>query len=189
VDHAYPLYGALSRLVQAFHNPEAKLRFTTLTGMPGEPGRLRLTERSHLRVRLPSDAIPTVLPLAGKALDLAGMTVRLGVPSVVTLVPATTLQSPLVTFKHGEEPEAFLKIAREKLTALEIAGTPAVRLFEAGPRVGQPRRKVIRISKQKIIGYAMVVSELTADESIRLQEVGLGGRTRMGCGFFLPVRG
>jgi CRISPR-associated protein Cas6 len=48
---------------------------------------------------------------------------------------------------------------------------------------------VIRISKQKIIGYAMVVSELTADESIRLQEVGLGGRTRMGCGFFLPVRG
>jgi len=28
---------------------------------------------------------------------------------------------------------------------------------------------------------------LSADDSIRLQEHGLGGRTRMGCGFFLPT--
>ena len=188
VDHAYPLYAALSRVVPAFHDPDAKIRFAPLTGMKDEPGRLRLNDRSHLRVRLPSDAIRVVLPLAGKALYVAGTSVRLGPPTVFSLEPATILQASLVTFKHGEEPEAFLKTAKEKLTAMDNAGKPDVRVFEDGPRVGQPRRRVIRLKEQTIVGYSMIVSELSADESIRLQEEGLGGRTRMGCGFFLPVR-
>lgn len=189
VDHAYPLYAALSRVAAAFHDPNAKIRFAPLTGMRGEPGRLSLNDHSCLRVRLPIDEIRVVLPLAGKALDVAGASIRLGIPSVCPLEPATILQAPLVTFKHGEEPEAFLKTAREKLAGLEIAGKPEVRVFEGGPRTGEPRRRVIRLKEQKIIGYAMVVSELSAEESIRLQEEGLGGRTRMGCGFFMPVRG
>ena len=39
-----------------------------------------------------------------------------------------------------------------------------------------------------MIGYALRVFGLTAEESIRLQEEGLGGRRRMGCGVFLPIR-
>jgi CRISPR-associated protein Cas6 len=188
IEHAYPLYAALSRLVPAFHDPNSRLRFAPISGLRGEPGRLRLTNRSCLRVRLPSDEIRVVLPLAGKALDVAGASIRLGTPSVYPLEPAPILQAPLVTFKHGEEPETFLKIAKEKLAALEIAGKPEVRVFQGGPRAGEPRRRVIRLKEQKIIGYSMVVSELSADESIRLQEEGLGGRSRMGCGFFMPAR-
>jgi CRISPR-associated protein Cas6 len=105
---------------------------------------------------------------------------------VQAIVPATTVESWLVTFKHGEEPEAFLATARAKLTELDVVGEPAIRAFESGPREGQPRRRVIRLKGQKIVGYALVVSGLTADESVRLQERGLGGRTKMGCGFFLP---
>src|SRR5579872_2386418 len=160
VDHAYPLYAALSRVVQAFHDPDAKIRFAPLTGMKEEPGRLRLNDRSCLRVRLPSDAIRVALPLAGKALNVAGTSVRLGPPTVFPLEPAAILQAPLVTFKHGEEPEAFLKTAKEKLAALQIAGKPDVRVFAGGPRSGQPRRRVIRLKRSEIIGYALVVSEL-----------------------------
>ena len=47
---------------------------------------------------------------------------------------------------------------------------------------------MVRVKGQKIVGYALVVSGLDADESVRLQERGLGGRTHMGCGFFLPAR-
>ncbi len=187
-DHAYPLYGALARVVPAFHDPAAPLRFAPLTGGRGEAGRLRLTEWSCLRVRLPADAIRSALPLAGKSLDVAGSPVRLGPPTVQSLVPATTVESWLVTFKHGEEPDPFLATARTKLTELGVAGEPSVRAFEAGPRASEPRRRVIRLKGQKIVGYALVVSGLTADESIRLQERGLGGRTRMGCGFFMPVK-
>ena len=186
MDHAYPLYGALARLVPAFHDPNASLRFAPLAGGRGETGRLRLADWSHLRVRLPDDAIRTALPLAGKALDVAGSVVRLGPPTVEALVPATTVESWLVTFKNGEEPDTFLATARTKLTEIDVTGEPTIRAFEAGPRAGEPRRRVIRLKGQNIVGYALVVSGLTADESIRLQESGLGGRTRMGCGFFLP---
>ena len=39
-----------------------------------------------------------------------------------------------------------------------------------------------------IVGYSLVVEGLSAVESMLLQERGLGGRTRMGCGFFMPLR-
>jgi CRISPR-associated protein Cas6 len=188
-DHAYPLYAALSHLAPAFHDSGTEVRFAPLTGATGEAGRLRLNEWSHLRVRLPDEAIRTALPLAGKKLDVAGSSVRLGTPTVQPIVPATTVESWLVTFKHGEEPDAFLATARAKLAELDVKGEPAIRSFESGPRVGEPRRRVIRLKGQKIVGYALVVAGLTAEESIRLQERGLGGRTKMGCGFFLPVRG
>lgn len=187
-DHGYPLYAALSRVVPAFHEADAGVRFAPLTGVVGERGRLRLTERSHLRVRLPADAIPKVLPLAGQAVDVAGTTVRLGPPSVLALRPAATLQARLVTFKHCDEPERFLATAKAKLAELEVAGGLVIRVIESGPRAGEPRRRVVRVKERAIVGYAVVVSGLGADDSIRLQERGLGGRTRLGCGFFLPVK-
>ena len=194
-DHAYPLYAALSRAVPAFHDPASGLRFAPLTGLPGERGRLRLTDRSLLRVRVPSGTIPTVLPLAGMKLDVAGPGVRLGPPTVRPLVPATAVESWLVTFNCGEvagndaQLGAFLATGRAKLKDLNVGGELGVRVFEAGERVGQPRRRVVRVKGAAIVGYAVMVSGLTADESVRLQERGLGGRTKIGCGFFLPARG
>ena len=47
---------------------------------------------------------------------------------------------------------------------------------------------MVRVKGKAVVGYSLIVSGLTAAESVRLQEHGLGGRTRMGCGFFLPVR-
>lgn len=185
-EHAYPLYAALSQAVPAFHDPVADIRFAPLTGVSGERGRLRLTDRSRLRVRLPADAIPKVLPLAGKTLDVAGASVRLGPPSVFPLTPATALVSRLTTFKHGEDAETFLATAKVKLAELDIKGEPAIPRIEGGPRAGEARRRVLRVKGTSIVGYALLVTGLTADESIRLQERGLGGRTRMGCGFFLP---
>jgi CRISPR-associated protein Cas6 len=187
-DHAYPLYAALSRLIPPFHDPTSDIRFAPLTGTLAEQGRLQLHDRSFLRIRLPDDAIRTVLPLAGKQLDVAGGLVRLGPPTVQALTPVTTVESWLVTFKNSEEPEGFLTTARSKLAEIDVKGQPQLRAFESGPRAGEARRRVIRLKGQTIIGYALVVSELTAEESIRLQERGLGGRIKMGCGFFLPAK-
>jgi CRISPR-associated protein Cas6 len=36
-----------------------------------------------------------------------------------------------------------------------------------------------------VVGYALRVNGLTEEGSIRLQEEGLGGRRRMGCGIFV----
>ncbi|CAN5244799.1 type I-MYXAN CRISPR-associated protein Cas6/Cmx6 [soil metagenome] len=191
-DHLYPLYAALSGLVPAFHDEATPLRFAPLTGVPGGPGMLALNEYSHLRVRLPDDRIRLVLPLAGKALDVGGHRIRLGVPSVSPLEPAATLQARVVTFKtdarHEITAEAFIVTARQKLADFGLAGEVSIPLALAGDRAGEPKRKIVRIHGQAIVGYSLLVTQLSAEHSIQMQEQGLGGRTKMGCGFFLPVR-
>jgi CRISPR-associated protein Cas6 len=187
-DHAYPLYAALSRLAPRFHDRAGEMRFAAITGELAGAGRIGVTTQSRLRVRTTEDALPATLKLAGKRLDLGGSTVRLGAPTVAPLRPAPTLQARLVTFKHSDTPERFLATARSKLVELGVEGEPAIPLMESGPRAGQPRRRVVRVKGKAVVGYALLVSGLTAWESIRLQEAGLGGRTRIGCGFFLPVR-
>jgi CRISPR-associated protein Cas6 len=188
-DHGYELYAALSRLVPALHEGGRPLLVGPVLGAYAGRGLLQLDRgRSRLRFRLPAEDIPLLLPLAGKSLDVAGHALRLGVPQVQALVPAPSLTARLVTFKHSTDPARFLAVARQKLAALGVTGEPAIPLVRDGPRRGEPRRRVLRIKTRRVIGYAMHVTALTAADSLTLQEHGLGGRRRMGCGFFVPTR-
>ena len=81
-DHAYELYGALSRVVAGFHAEESPLRFAPITGQAVPGGQLRIAEYSVLRVRLADLDVALALPLAGKKLMVGESNVRLGVPSV-----------------------------------------------------------------------------------------------------------
>lgn len=188
VDHAYRLYAALSAIVPAFHDAASPFRLAPLTGHATGNGVLTLTDRSTLRVRLPDDRVRSLLPLAGKRLVIGGVTVRLGVPSIQTLEPAANLYARVVTFKNAVEPEQVLATARAKLAEQGIAGVPQLPIQLDGNRMGEPQRKVVRVKGAAIVGYSLLVTELTADHSLALQEYGLGGRTQIGCGFFLPAR-
>lgn len=188
VDHAYPLYAALSAAVPAFHEPDSLFRFAPLTGHAVGDGVLAITDRSMLRVRLPDDQVRAVLPLAGKRLAIGDAAVRLGVPSIRTLEPAVNLFARVVTFKNAVTAEHLLATARTKLTELGITGEPQLPIHLAGDQAGEPRRKVVRVKGAAIVGYSLLVTELTAAHSLALQERGLGGRTQIGCGFFLPAK-
>jgi CRISPR-associated protein Cas6 len=186
-DHAYLLYAALSRCVPKFHDEAAKVRFAPVTGPRAEKGTIRIVTWSRLRVRLPAEAIGLALPLAGQSLELGGHRVMLRAPTVSALVPAATLRAKVVTFKNATAPEQFLATCRWKLDQLGVAGEPGIPLTESGNRAGEPRRRVVRVKGRRIVGYALQVTGLTAEESLLLQEHGLGGRCRLGCGFFLPA--
>jgi CRISPR-associated protein Cas6 len=187
-EHYYALYSALSHAIPAFHTPDSELRFGPITGEKGKPGLLRLNGGSCLRIRIPAESIALVFPLVGHCLDLGGHKITVGVPTVSPLHPVTTLAARLVTYKNAADPERFLEVTRWKLNEQDIGGEPGILLFRSGPRQGEPRRQVLRIKGKLLPGYALQVAGLTAAESIRLQERGLGGRTRMGCGFFVPYR-
>lgn len=190
-DHAYRLYGALSQLVPTFHEAGGP-RFLPLSGELSGRGQLRLTGRSRLRVRVDADRIREVLPLAGKRLDIAGAGVRLGVPQVYPLEPAAVLAARVATVKlaAGGVPDAAGCVGswRRWLDKEGVGGEVAVPTHRDGPRAGEPVRRVVRVKGRAIVGYAVVVSGLSAADSLTLQERGLGGRTRLGCGFLLPVR-
>jgi CRISPR-associated protein Cas6 len=187
-EHHYLLYSALAHTIAALHVPDSPLRFAAITGEKAEKGMIQMNEVSRLRVRLPSDQIGEVLPLSGRTLMVGNHPIHLGLPTVTPLRPAPLLAAKVVTYKHAIDPNRFLDVTQQRLNAMSIQGEPGIPLIERGERAGQPRRQILRIKGRKVIGYALQVAGLTAEESLRLQEQGLGGRCRMGCGFFVPYQ-
>ena len=188
-DHAYALYATLSGVVPTFHDKDSPLRFAPITGRATPDGLLHLTERSCLRVRLPDDLVHMALPLAGRRLRFGDAFIRLAVPSVRMLVAAPSLIARLVVFKNADTPKQFLRTARVKLAELGVTGEPQLPLHVVDrARVGTPQRRVVRVKGVIIPGYSLIVAELSATDSLILQESSLGGRTRLGCGFFTPIK-
>lgn len=187
-DHHYPLYAALSRCQPWLHGAAPPAAVAALTGQYVGRGQLRLEPgRSHLRLRLAAADVPRALPLAGKTLDLLGKRIRLGVPHVEALRPVPELVAHTVTIKHATEPDGFLTVARQQLDALEVGGRVEVPCIPTGPRRGEPMRQVMRVKGAMLIAFPLRVAGLSPAESLRLQAAGLGGKRRMGGGFFLPI--
>jgi CRISPR-associated protein Cas6 len=198
-DHGCALYGAVSRHVPWTHDPDQEtLGIHPINGLLSGGRLLHLTPSSRLTFRLDSDHVRELLTLAGKELDLDTHKLRVGVPTTYTIKPAATLRSRLVTFKHHMEPETFLAKAQEELSKLNIKATPGItrrvgaKSLEGRKELTADRspfiRRTLRIHDKEVVGFAMEVSGLSADESLRLQETGLGGRRRFGCGIFVPAR-
>jgi CRISPR-associated protein Cas6 len=190
-DHGYGLYSAISRELPSVHSPENIVQIAAIQGSRTEKGILLLNPRhSRLRLRLGAEEIAAVLPLTGKTLDVDGHRIQLGVPRVLPVVPAPALAARLVTIQTKDRATtapAFLDAARRQLAQLGIQGEAGIPFVTAGPHTGQPRRLVVRVKGKRVIGYSLQVTGLTAEESIRLQEHGLGGKRKMGCGFFVPL--
>jgi CRISPR-associated protein Cas6 len=190
VPHGYPLYAGLSRVLPALHDRSVDFGLGAITGQYVGRGVLRLHPRgSILRLRLGAADIPRALPLAGKVVDVAGDRVRLGAPHVEALNPAPDLVSHFVTIKNAEEPEAFRAAVRAKLDEIHVGGTVTLPEVPAGPHAGKARRQVLRVKGAAIVGFAVKVSGLSPEESVRLQSATHFGRRRMGAAFFVPAEG
>jgi len=48
-------------------------------------------------------------------------------------------------------------------------------------------RKTFTVHDKKVVGYSMQLLGLSDEDSIKVQEQGLGGRRKMGCGFVEPA--
>jgi CRISPR-associated protein Cas6 len=181
LDHGYSLFSALCRIVPALHgNQQAGVH--PIRGQHTAPRILSLTNRSRLKVRIPSEQIAPFIAIAGQSLELDGNRVQVGIPSVEPLVPSPVLASRLVTFKNALEPGQFLADVRRELDRQKIAATPQLVPATRPQFAGQALRRVLRVRDRRVVGFSLRIFDLTAEESIRLQETGLGGRRRMGCG-------
>ncbi|MGB5686149.1 MAG: type I-MYXAN CRISPR-associated protein Cas6/Cmx6 [Candidatus Electrothrix sp.] len=180
VDHGYALFSAISSCLgkEFHHEKRADVRLALIRGRYAGDGLLKLLPSSRITLRLPLEKVALYINLAGKTLDLVGHKVRVGVPKSQRVMPATVLYAHLVTTKSGLERKRFEKEIRRQLDEQGCHG-----------RVFVGKRRTFSIHGKKIVGYSLLVSELSAEESLVLQEKGVGGRGRMGCGFFYPWTG
>ena len=176
VDHGFALYGALSRISPALHRSE-NVAIHRIRGKYCGEGLLSLSSLSRLSIRMPADELPVYLSLSGKSLDVDGHTLQLGVPKLCPLLPKAAVYSHLVTTKNGDDQERFKNEVSRQLESLSIKGKLTI-----------GKRRTFNVHGKQIVGYSVLVSELTAEESILLQEKGIGGRRKMGCGQFAAIR-
>lgn len=174
VDHGYALYAALSRIVPEIHETKI-IGVQPIRGIYSGNGKLQLSDSSRLVLRLPDEEIRPYLKLAGKRLEVDEHLLSVGVPEVRMLLPVARLRAHLVTIKGFLKEEEFLEAAKRQLQSLDV--TCEVLL-------GQ--RRTFRIKEKQVVGFEVTMTGLTAKDSVSLQENGLGGRRKMGCGVFVP---
>jgi CRISPR-associated protein Cas6 len=174
-DHGYAMYGALARAVPKLHEAD-NWALLTLRGKPLGAGIISLSRSPRLGLRLPAEQIPMVLPLCGRTLEVQGHFIALGSPTVITLTPHAALSARLVTIKSFMEPDPFTEAVRRQLAELHPE------CAEGGIALGA--RKVVTVGGKKVVGFSVRVSGLSDEASLALQEQGVGGRRRMGCGVF-----
>jgi CRISPR-associated endonuclease/helicase Cas3 len=179
-DHGFGLFAALSRLCPAVHQ-QNEIQILTIPGIPDRKGKITLTDRSRLLIRLPITKIPLVYAIAGKRLLIGKHSIQIGIPNVEPLQPKPKLRSRIVTIKGYTEPEPFLGAVQRQLDALEVSGQLQIPLNLDKT----PKRKTIKIKKDTVVGFTTEISNLSDEDSLKLQQWGLGGRRRMGCGVFL----
>ena len=174
VDHGYALYAALSRILPELHAAK-DIGVQPIRGVYSGNGTLHLADFSRLILRLPDDQIQAYLKLAGKRLAVDAHPLNVGVPEVRTLRPVVRLRARLVTIKGFLQEDEFLAAATRQLEQLGVSGQAHI-----------GARRTFRVRDKQVVGFEMGVSQLTTEESLTLQERGLGGRRKMGCGVFVP---
>lgn len=193
-DHGYALCGAVCHIIPELH-ADKSVGIHPVSGRLTGARMLALSPSSALTIRICADRIKDILSLAGKTLDVEGRRVMVGVPSVHGLEPAAHLYSRLVVIKGFTEPKGFIEAVERQLketgvkgkaTLVDTSTAAAANKGKTGGTRSPVLRRTLRVRDNKIVGFAVRVSELTGQESILLQERGLGGRRRFGCGVLVP---
>jgi CRISPR-associated protein Cas6 len=192
-DHGYLLYSAISKLVPEAHAADW-LGIHTMKGRKCDAGSIRIGRFAKLKIRLPLSKAPLLHRLAGAVLDLSGHELRLGVPEMHLLKPASDLRSRLVVVKiakstsRSADSESFMVAIRKQLQELAISHSCMELEAEQNTmHKDEYARRVVRVKTAIITGYGVILRGLSADDSIKVQQHGLGGRRRMGCGLFVPL--
>ncbi len=183
-DHAWHLYRALVEIlpwlddeplaaIHSIHGAESGSGWMRPQGGRDE---IHLSRRARLRLRLPKQRFDDARALVGATLDAGGYEIAVGAAAVHPLSRETTLFTRrLAAPAHGGE-HAFLERAASLLRQKGIVA----RKMMSG------RRRVVRVPDGDIVVSSLMVGGLTFDETVRLQQQGLGDGQKLGCGIFLP---
>jgi CRISPR-associated protein Cas6 len=140
---------------------------------------LHLSRRTRMRLRIPRHRLEDAQRLTGQSLDIDGHPLEVGASEVFMLSSLATLFARYVMTREGLDEETFLEEAARELETAGIScrkmlgGISHVMQFPDGP----------------VHTRSLMVADLEPEQSVRLQQVGLGEGRTIGCGLFLPHKG
>lgn len=173
-DCRYRLYSTLIGLI-----PDLKEITWQLGGFTGSPDGafVKLGRSSELIIRCQVADIAKFAVLDNQILEVGQSLIRLGELIGSELQPVENLRSDLVIIKLFEG---------TRIEKIKFAMSLGKQLHQLGigvlPEIGD--RATLLIKGQLVVGYEVWFEKLNPVESIALQGLGLGGKRRMGCGFF-----
>lgn len=182
--HGYSLHSVLKRQMPWI----AKCPFTSISSIAGirdKQGLIETQDFSRLQIRTILSKASAFYSLAGQTLSIGQGQISLKIPTIAPLQPRSTLKARIVIIhlsprEKVPSPDRFLAVATRQLVEYGIRGKISLLL-----RHGALDNKVLIVKGKRIPGYGVQVTELSEEDAIKLMSVGLGGKRKMGAGFFV----
>lgn len=140
---------------------------------------LPLSRRARLAIRVRQDDSDAVTRISNRTLHIGKQGVDIGVSSIRKLSSMSTMYARAICCDRDQSEDDFLQQVAEQLVAMGINVSKMI----CG------RSGAIRGNDEMIFTRALLVADLKPEESVRLQQQGIGEGRLLGCGLFVPHRG
>jgi CRISPR-associated protein Cas6 len=175
LDHRHALRDAIMSTL-AWLESEPAVAIHPLKSARGDDGRLLLSARSRLVLRVPADRRESAAELDGRVLQMGASRVTVGTATPRPLLAHGTVYAHLVSGNIDDE-VGFTAAMQDELETLGIRG-----------EVICGRRQSIGAGDTLLRGFSVMVHGLAPEASLRLQARGTGCDMKLGCGIFVPHR-
>lgn len=187
VDHAHALSEAVMAALPWFADEEqAGLHLIHVAESgngwerpEGQDELLYLSRRTKLTLRVPQQRVEQAHALSGQKLDVAGHDLEVGKGNVRLLSITTTLYA------------RYVAVADPEMSEDEFLGGLVEELKQLGVRFKKVlcgKETAFSTPEGPILTRSLMVADLSYDDAVRLQEIGVGHHRykKMGCGLFIP---
>jgi CRISPR-associated protein Cas6 len=140
---------------------------------------IQLSRRTRMQLRLPRQRVEQALSLCGQTLSVAGHPLTLGEAQTKPMVRLDCLFSRHLVCAAELSEADFLYQVADQLKALGIR----IRKALSGKSVR------IHTPQGGLHTRSLLLANLPLEESLRLQQQGLGQHRLLGCGIFIPHKG
>ena len=186
IDHAFELAEALKAQLETETFARIGIHGVRMAGSGNGWNRpqqsdaeMPLSRRARLAIRLNRDDYDEVAGISDQVLQLGRQQLEIGESSIRQLSSMSSLHARAVCCDPDQSEPDFLAQVATELQSLGIVVTRMI----CG-RSGQ-----IRSEQGSLFTRALLVADLKPEESVCLQQRGLGDAQRLGCGLFVPHRG
>ena len=167
-DHGYGLYSSLINSREQLRHLDWQLG--TITGILDGKGLIKLGNQSSLLIRGGLQVANLVADL--KSVRVGNCMANLEPPRITPITEQQSLSARIVVIKGAETPQQLSTALLKQSEQLGISGC-----FVVGDR------RKIKIKRFTIVGFEVSANVSSAD-GLKLQQIGLGGKRKMGCGVF-----